>query len=156
MNIEGMLPFENSVYMYVEGTGNHVIYRVRPCYVGEELIARGVLMEARSVEDPLVQFCAFCYNVQPGVKIDYATGESTGPPPQEGETLEAYPISESEDMPAREVPEVRYILNINTKKFHYPQCSSVGDMKEKNKRESSQSREEIIEQGYQPCKRCKP
>ena len=113
-------------------------------------------MEARSVEDPLVQFCAFCYNVQPGVKIDYATGESTGPPPQEGETLEAYPISESEDMPAREVPEVRYILNINTKKFHYPQCSSVGDMKEKNKRESSQSREEIIEQGYQPCKRCKP
>ena len=79
MNIEGMLPFENSVFMYVEGTGNHVMYRVRPYFDGDNLLASGVLMEARSVEDPLVQFCAFCYNVQPGVEIDYATGESSGP-----------------------------------------------------------------------------
>ena len=76
MNVEGMLPFENSVEMYVEGTGNHVLYRVRPYYQGDDLVAAGVLMEAKSIEDPLVQFCAFCYNVQPGIEIDYATGDS--------------------------------------------------------------------------------
>ena len=76
MNTEGMLPFEESVLMYVEGTGHHVLYRVRPFYEGQNLVASGVLMEARSVEDPLVQFCAFCYNVQPGFEIDYATGDN--------------------------------------------------------------------------------
>ena len=59
MNVEGMLPFENSVAEYVKGTGHHVMYRVTPIFRGEELLCRGVLMEARSVEDPLVQFCVF-------------------------------------------------------------------------------------------------
>ena len=76
MNVEGMLPFEESVVMYVEGTGHHVMYRVRPYFDGDDLVCTGVLMEARSVEDPLVQFCAFCYNVQPGFEIDYATGDN--------------------------------------------------------------------------------
>ena len=76
MNVEGMLPFEESVVMYVEGTGHHVMYRVRPYFDGDNLVCTGVLMEARSVEDPLVQFCAFCYNVQPGFEIDYATGDN--------------------------------------------------------------------------------
>ena len=76
MNVEGMLPFEESVRAYVEGTGNHVMYRVRPYFRGDDLVAAGVLMEARSVEDPRVQFCVFCYNVQPGVVIDYATGKN--------------------------------------------------------------------------------
>ena len=76
MNVEGMLPFEESVVRYVEGTGHHVMYRVRPYFDGDDLVCRGVLMEARSVEDPLVQFCAFCYNVQPGIMIDYATGDN--------------------------------------------------------------------------------
>ena len=76
MNVEGMLPFEESVVMYVEGTGHHVMYRVRPCFDGDNLVCTGVLMEAKSVEDPLVQFCAFCYNVQPGFEIDYATGDN--------------------------------------------------------------------------------
>ena len=76
MNVEGMLPFEESVVMYVEGTGHHVMYRVRPYFYGDDLVCRGVLMEARSVEDPRVQFCAFCYNVQPGIAIDYATGDN--------------------------------------------------------------------------------
>ena len=69
MNVEGMLPF-------VGGTGHHVMYRVRPYFRGDDLVAAGVLMEARSVEDPRVQFCVFCYNVQPGVVIDYATGKN--------------------------------------------------------------------------------
>ena len=79
LNVEGMLPYEDSVLAYVTGTGNHVLYRVTPVFQKDNLLADGVLMEARSVEDPLVQFCAFCYNVQPGITIDYATGESTGP-----------------------------------------------------------------------------
>ena len=76
MNVEGMLPFEESVVRYVEGTGHHVMYRVRPFFDGDNMVCTGVLMEARSVEDPLVQFCAFCYNVQPGFEIDYATGDN--------------------------------------------------------------------------------
>ena len=79
LNVEGMLPYEDSVLAYVTGTGNHVLYRVTPVFTETNLLAAGVLMEARSIEDPLVQFCAFCYNVQPGITIDYATGESTGP-----------------------------------------------------------------------------
>ena len=76
MNVEGMLPFEESVVMYVEGTGHHVMYRVRPYFDGDDLVCSGVLMEAKSVEDPRVEFCAFCYNVQPGFTIDYATGDN--------------------------------------------------------------------------------
>ena len=76
MNVEGMLPFEESVVRYVEGTGHHVMYRVRPFFDGDNLVCTGVLMEAESVEDPLVRFCAFCYNVQPGFEIDYKTGDN--------------------------------------------------------------------------------
>lgn len=79
MNVEGMLPYEESVLAYVRGTGYHVLYRVTPVFMGDNLLADGVLMEACSVEDPLVRFCAFCYNAQPGIQIDYASGESTGP-----------------------------------------------------------------------------
>ncbi len=78
MNTEGMLPFENMVADYIEETGNHVMYRVTPVFVGDELVARGVQMEAYSVEDEGDGICfnVFCFNVQPGVVIDYATGES--------------------------------------------------------------------------------
>ena len=77
MNVDGMLPFENDTADYIDDTGNHVLYRVTPLYTGNNLIADGVLMEARSVEDGgTLQFNVFCYNVQPGVVIDYATGES--------------------------------------------------------------------------------
>lgn len=78
MNVEGMLPFENKVADYVEDTGNHVLYRVSPMFDGMELVARGVLMEAQSLEDggEDLEFCVFVYNVQPGIEIDYLTGES--------------------------------------------------------------------------------
>lgn len=76
MNVEGMLPFENQVANYVRRTGNHVLYRVTPVFEGENLLATGVRMEAWSVEDAGEGICfhVFCYNVQPGVVIDYATG----------------------------------------------------------------------------------
>lgn len=78
MNVEGMLPFENMVDSYVEETGNHVLYRVTPVFEGTELVARGVHMEAFSVEDEGEGVCfnVFVYNVQPSITIDYSTGES--------------------------------------------------------------------------------
>ena len=78
MNTEGMLPFENRVAEYVSSTGNHVLYRVTPIFKGHELVARGVQMEALSVEDDGKGICfnVFVYNVQPGITIDYATGDS--------------------------------------------------------------------------------
>lgn len=72
------LPFENMVADYVKETKNHVLYRVTPVFEGDNLVADGVLMEAESVEDEGdgILFCVFVYNVQPGVAIDYATGDS--------------------------------------------------------------------------------
>lgn len=78
MNVEGMLPFENEVAEYINETGNHVLYRVTPVFSANELVARGVQMEAYSVEDEGEGVCfnVFCYNVQPGVEIDYKTGNA--------------------------------------------------------------------------------
>ena len=78
LNVEGMLPFENMVADYVDETNNHVLYRVTPIFSGDELVARGVLMEAYSVEDDGEGICfnVYCYNNQPGIVIDYATGNN--------------------------------------------------------------------------------
>lgn len=78
MNIDGMLPFENLVADYIKDTGNHVMYRVTPDFVDDELVCRGVLMEGYSVEDngDGILYCVYCYNVQPGVSINYMTGET--------------------------------------------------------------------------------
>lgn len=78
MNVEGMLPFENMVDDYVEATNHHVLYRVTPIYEGTNLVANGVLMEGWSVEDEGrgICFCVYVYNCQPGIAIDYATGDS--------------------------------------------------------------------------------
>lgn len=78
LNIEGMLPFENMVADYVTETGNHVMYRATPIFEGKNLLASGVLLEAWSVEDNGEGICfnVYAYNAQPGVIIDYATGES--------------------------------------------------------------------------------
>jgi len=78
LNVDGMLPFENLVADYVKETENHVLYRVTPVFEGNNLVASGVLMEAESVEDAGdgVEYCVYVYNVQPGVEIDYATGEN--------------------------------------------------------------------------------
>lgn len=82
LNNEGMLPFENEVAEYVKShKKNHVLYRVTPVFKDDDLLARGVLMEAQSIEDggKGVKFCVFCYNVQPGIKINYSDGSSSGP-----------------------------------------------------------------------------
>lgn len=140
LNVTGMLPFENMVADYVKETGNHVLYRVTPIYNQENLVADGVLMEAQSVENDDLAFCVYCYNVQPGIEIDYHTGDS-----KSSETEQ--PSKTSEDL---------YVLNKNTKKFHRPDCSSVQDIKPKNKQEFSGNTEALIQQGYSPCKNCNP
>ena len=78
MNIEGMLPFEEKVSKYLDSSDNHVLYRVTPVFEEDNLVADGVLIEAYSVEDDGegICFCVYCFNVQPGIEIDYATGES--------------------------------------------------------------------------------
>lgn len=173
LNVQGMLPFETKVCDYVKNTGNHVLYRVTPIFDGDNLLADGVLMEAYSVEDAGegICFCVFAYNVQPGIGIDYATGdnwaEDSGtyqstaasvtvetPAPQP-EIDTAVQITPESSVP-QETQETTYVLNTNTKKFHYPTCSSVDDMKEKNKQIYTGSREEVINMGYVPCKRCNP
>lgn len=142
MNVEGMLPFENMTADYIKETGCHVLYRVTPVFQGDNLLADGVLMEAMSVEDrgDSICFCVFVYNVQPGITIDYATGES------------ALSGSASET-PA---PETSYILNTNTRRFHLPSCSSVSEIKDSNKETYTGSRDTLIEEGYVPCGICRP
>lgn len=78
MNVEGMLPFENQVADYIEETSNHVLYRITPIFKGNNLVASGVQMEAKSVEDngEGVLFNVYVYNNQPGIEINYVTGES--------------------------------------------------------------------------------
>ncbi len=161
LNVDGMLPFENMVADYVKETGNHVLYRVTPIFTGDNLVADGVQMEAESVEDngDGILFNVFCYNVQPGIGIDYATGDNweddsipQAEEPDESQTQPAYDEEETDTQ--SESVGTTYIINTNTGKFHYPQCSSVGQMNDSNKEEYTGSRDDLIAQGYSPCKRC--
>ena len=138
MNTDGMEPFESKVANYIYKTNNHVMYRVIPIFTGDNLIADGVLMEAYSVEDKGegIKFCVYCYNVQPGIEIDYATGAN--------HSLE------------QDVVNSNYILNTSSMKFHKMSCPNIVEIKEKNKKEFYGTRAEVIEQGYTPCGYCKP
>lgn len=189
LNIDGMLPYENEVANYLHATGNHVMYRVTPVFTGDNLLCDGVEMEAYSVEDDGKGICfhVFCYNVQPGVNIDYTDGSNSPADQMAAEETTSETESaeiecaetESVDAKSADATEVGtdtadkhvgtseisaqinpadadYVLNTNTKKFHYPSCESVSDMKEKNKQYYEGSRDELIRQGYEPCKRCEP
>ena len=144
MNVDGMLPFENLVADYVKETENHVLYRVTPVYEGDDLVARGVQMEGLSVEDEGegVSFNVFVYNVQPGITIDYATGESALSGEESGTT------SGDEEM--------SYVLNTSSKKFHKPDCSSVSSISAGNREDYTGTRAALMEEGYAPCGNCKP
>lgn len=174
LNVQGMLPFENAVADYVDATGNHVLMAVMPVFEGSELVARGVHMMAESVEDggEGVAFNVFCYNVQPGVVIDYGTGESMleedATPLPDVSGAESAPDTASEGAGAGEASEkgatgsaegkgtTEYVLNTNSKKFHLPSCSSVDQMSPKNREDVEDTRENLIAKGYDPCKRCNP
>lgn len=154
LNVQGMLPYENIAASYVRRTGNHLMYRVTPIFKGSELVCRGVLMEAYSVEDSGegVKFCIYCYNAQPGVEIDYMTGKS------EISDDNAEAITEEETtVQALSVPDdVKYVLNTRSKKVHRPDCQSVQDMSPKNREYYYGALEELLEEGYSLCGACKP
>ena len=231
LNADSMLFLEKKVMEYIEAgpeadsdddaapaedeAGGHVLYRVTPVYKGNDLVASGVQMEAFSLEDfgESVCFNVYVYNVQPGVVIDYATGDNAADEhyipgaevspavafaalpamgsfseeqapersmPAEPEIGSEEATASQEDLPeAEEEPEPAaeqageneskadvseqtepkeptYILNTNTRKFHYPNCASVTDMKEHNKAEFFGTREEAVAAGYSPCGRCHP
>lgn len=155
LNTEGMLPFENMVADYVKETNNHVLYRVTPIFENDNLLASGVLMEGFSVEDDGSGICynVYCYNVQPGIMINYVTGESEA---EDGSLPygSSATITNAEQM--NDAQTIKYIGNKNTKKFHYPDCSSVTQMKESNKEYFRTLREYVVQQGYKACARCCP
>lgn len=146
LNVEGMLPFENMVADYVKETENHVMYRVTPVYEGDNLVASGVQMEAFSIEDKGEGICfdVFVYNIQPGVTINYATGESI-----------IANTSESQNGISSQTKQ-EYVLNISSKKFHLSGCTSVKDIKPENKRIAKTIKENLKRDGYLPCKNCNP
>lgn len=164
-NVEGMLPFEDKVADYVKTTGNHVLYRVRPIFKGSDLVARGVQMEAESVEDSGkgLSFNVYCYNVQPGIRINYKDGSSQ--PESEVVANKNKQIKKENDRKSKKSKKVvvdngvkvsvHYIANTNTKKFHLSTCRSVKLMKAKNMYKSD-NRKELIDSGYVPCKICRP
>ena len=170
MNVEGMLPYENEVADYVRSTGNHVMYRVTPVFEGKNLLCSGVQIEAYSVEDKGkgISFNVYCYNVQPGVVINYSNGSNKVDPNYKksvsvdefvvtggtgGTTVDRSAPAKSNDAAPSGTT---YVVNKNSKKFHNPTCDSVKDMKEKNKMYYEGTRDELIQQGYDPCKRCNP
>ena len=181
-NADVMEPIEAMVLDYIERTGNHVLYRVTPVFEGDELVARGVQIEALSMEDggQGVSLNVFLRNIQPGVAIDYATGNNWADETataggwsasaassslSTSATAGAAPLapisaaattSQADDASTGTPVTVTYVVNKNTGKFHYPSCSSVPKIKAKNRMDSNQTRDELIAQGYIPCKNCNP
>lgn len=156
LNVVGMLPFEDDIADYVKDTGNHVLYRVTPVFRGENLLADGVLLEALSVEDhgAGISFSVFVYNVQPGIVIDYATGESylaSEPPATSAPTTTAAPSNEEQNEPI-----LTYIVNSNTMKFHKEDCRYASSISEGNRDVYVQRRSYLIRMGFDPCGTCKP
>ena len=150
LNVTGMLPFENMVADYIKETNNHVLYRVTPVFSGDNLVASGVQMEAKSVEDngDGILFNVYCFNAQPGIAIDYATGDS-----HQDDSIVA---DASKSTTAAEANVQTYVLNTNTKKFHKESCNSAKSMDASNKKIYTGSRQEIIDMGYEACGVCKP
>ena len=172
LNVQGMLPFENLTADYVKETGNHVLYRVTPIFEGDNLLASGVLMEAESVEDDGdgVLFCVYVYNVQPGVAIDYATGDNwlaedggaksaaaagsgnssaseNGANTFSGGKNTSAGSSGSTVSKTSDSESGTYILNTKTMKFHRSDCTSVEKIKAENKEEYTGKRSKLIEEG---------
>ena len=142
MNVDGMLPFENMVADYVKETGNHVLYRVVPVFDGENLVASGVTMEAWSVEDEGEGICfyVYVYNVQPGVEIDYLSGESwlAAPVSADGEDTEIF------------------VVNTSSGKFHTESCGQWQSIKEENRQTFDTTRSQMLAWSFEPAGCCNP
>lgn len=144
LNVTGMLYFEDMVSDYIKETDNHVLYRVTPVFKEDELVARGVQMEGYSIEDNGEGICynVYCYNNQPGIEIDYTTGDSKA-------------INTDDVFDDGSVTET-YIVNTSSKKFHRQDCTGANKISEKNRKTYKGPRESLINNGYEPCKQCNP
>lgn len=139
LNYDGMRPLEEETEHYIWNTGNHVLYYVKPWFIGDELVARGVQMTAWSVEDKGegISFNVYCFNVTPNAEINYKTGIVT--------------TEEQATQDARV-----YVINTRSGVFHYPTCDGVKEMSEHNKKTVTATRTELTSQGYTPCGACEP
>ena len=148
MNINGMLPFENMVADYIRETGNHVAYRITPVFEGNNLVCSGVQMEAYSIEDNGDSICfnVYCYNVQPGITINYATGDSSGP---SSSTTTSTPTTEQDNTNDNQAAsgDMVWIPNSGSKYHSRSGCSNM-----KNPRQIT--KQEAENEGYEPCKKC--
>lgn len=165
MNVDGMLPFENMVDEYIEETNNHVMYRVTPIYEGDNLVAKGVQMEAYSVEDDGegISFNVFVFNAQPGIRINYADGTSEliddSADVEEKKTKEVgttKPEADNKNTGNNEAQTGEYVLNTKTMKIHFKDCPSVEDIQPENKESFNGTKNYLLENGYTSCGRCKP
>lgn len=153
LNIEGMLPIENRARSYVLRTGDHVLYKVAPVYQGTELLPRAVEITLYSIESNGLRMTAYCYNIQPGYIIDYASGlvRAEDEPEEFTLTADADPAD-----PGTRSGQPDYVLNTKSHRFHHPWCQGVETMSPKNRQDYYGEREELIRQGYKPCGTCNP
>ena len=148
-NIEGMLTYENQIADHMKeedgtnGEMHQVLVRTTPDFSGDNLLAHGIIYEADCRQCDDIDFCVYIYNKQPGITIDYRTGENwlnTDNPPEEDITLE----------------EATYILNTNTDRFHRLDCSGAPEPDAQSYELTDKTREELIADGYSPCGTCNP
>jgi len=148
MNINGMLPFENMVADYIRETGNHVAYRITPIFEGNNLVCSGVQMEAYSIEDEGESICfnVYCYNVQPGITINYATGDSSGP---SSSATTSTPSTEKDNTNDNQAAsgDMVWIPNSGSKYHSRSGCSNMKNPRQVTKQEAEN-------EGYEPCKKC--
>lgn len=159
LNIEGMLPFEDEIAGHVHESKHHVLYRVTPIFLDDDLVCRGVEMEASCIEDDGrtngagVCFHVFAYNIQPGIGIDYATGESWVESDQPESKETGTTSSRNEE---RNAEKQEYAVNVNTGKFHLPDCASAQKANPGNIKRWVCTREDLTGDGYSPCGVCNP
>ncbi len=173
MNYDGMVPYEDKIYDCIKKGKLHVVYRVQPVYKDSELVCRGVWMQAYSLEDKgkSVDFNVYCFNVQPGIEIDYSDGSSSlktdynkemeialanGAETVENDGTSVQVSSGTTKSGKKNAEKKTYILNTSSKKFHLPDCENINAIKEKNKKTTKTTRDLLIKEGYSPCKTCNP
>lgn len=162
MNTAGMLNFENQTTYFIKNTGYHVIYRSTPMFYNDELVCRGVLIEAKSVEDngQGLCLCVWCPNVQPKISIDYTTGDSwpddTVVENETAITMADMQVSTEEQNKQKIVDQYTYAINIKSNIFHRLDCESVSAMAPANRQYTDIDRDSLIAQGFKPCGNCKP
>ena len=184
MNVDGMEVYENALLEYLRNDDCHVLYQVTPVYKENDLVCRGVWMQAYSMEDKGkdIAFNVYCPNVQPGIKIDYSTGKVSvkknaydemelalkygatsvnedgigAAGDKTDNTVKSTDGSSYSNQSDNAKNTQEYVIATSTKKFHYPSCRYVKTIKEKNKKVGNFDRDELIKEGYVPCKVCQP